>query len=329
MKTIPLAAACTIATLSLLLAAAPADAQALLDITFEGDDVAQHFDPLVNGALLGPVRGALTINSQVDRQTLKPVPVQPLGKYKLTVRAAANNSDTVETNDRIAEILERSGGRSFAACELEFLDADGKPTSFLLYGRVKIETQGLALVSGDFHDFVTVFYAPPAAASLRLVLESRKERLFLERLVLEQETEEGAVNGNPDFRYGEYNLAGWEPDPEGRLYKRPDGKTVLKCGLYGRSSFFPVDDSSRYSFLCHGVGYDTKDGKVTVSFYDEAGNELGNTHLFWGKDMATGAVKSGIQPPPGARLALLKASRVILEKVVVTQDDPAAGAPEE
>jgi hypothetical protein len=70
------------------------------------------------------------------------------------------------------------------------------------------------------------------------------------------------------------------------------------------------------------VGYDKKSGKVIVLFFDENGNELGNTHLFWDRDMQEGATKAGIRPIPGSKLAILKASLVILEKVMVTKDRP-------
>ncbi|WP_442511133.1 hypothetical protein SH528x_002799 [Novipirellula sp. SH528] len=320
MKLIPL-----LAGLCLLLSSASANAQTLLNIPFDNNDDLKHIvspDPGLSIGTAFEQQSCLIVASDVDAQALSPVEVHSLQKYKLTVRAAVDDTDTVETNDRLTEILAKNRGKSFAACELTFFDDGGKETTFLLYGKTRMETDSVPIVSRQLHDFVTVFYAPPNAKTLQLKLLPRKRKLWIDSIVLEQEKSEPTENCNPDFRYGTFNLSGWDPDSEGRLYARADGETVLKCGNQGRSSFFAVDDQSRYSFLCKGTGFSSNAGKVTVSFYDITGNELGYTHLFWDRDMQNGATKAGIQPLPGSKLAMLKASRIILEKVMVTKDDP-------
>ncbi|QDT07322.1 hypothetical protein K227x_57490 [Rubripirellula lacrimiformis] len=313
-----------LAGLWLLLAVTSANAQSLLDITFNQSRDVTQFEPLTDGVTWGTARdqSCLIVDAGVATQALKPIAVESPTKYKLTLRAAVDDSDTIETNDRIAEIMSKNGGRSFAECELDFFDSSGNKTTFLLYGSTAVDTSGIAIVSGEFRDCVFVFYAPPNADTLRLSLTPRKRTLYVQSLKLEPETTEGTVNCNPDFRYGQFNAGGWRPNSEGRLFKRPDNRTVMKCGSDSRSSFFPVDDESRYSFLCQGTGYGPISGKVIVTFYDEAGQELGYTHLFWDRDMQQGATKSGIQPIPGSKFAMLKPSRIILEKVMVTEDDP-------
>lgn len=308
----------------LLLATTSANAQSLLDITFDNDDSATHFEQTTDRVTLGTVhdRSCLIVDANVATQAFKPIDVKPLKKYKLTIRAAVDDTDTIETNDRIAEIASKNGGRSFAECELSFFDSSGDETTFLLYGTTPIDTSGINIVSREFRDYVFVFYSPPKADRLRLSLSPRKRPLFVESLQLGPEVTEGTVNCNPDFRYGEFNAGGWHPGSEGRLFLRPDNRTVMKCDRGSRSTFFAVDDESRYSFLCQGVGYESEDGKVVVTFYDEAGQDLGYTHLFWDKDMQDGATKAGIKPILGSKLAMLKPLGIILEKVMVTKDDP-------
>jgi hypothetical protein len=326
-----------LSALSLLLAAASVNAQTVVDISFDNDNYAKHFESTVDGVALGKSPGqqsCLIIDGEAEAQPLKPIKVQPLQKYKLTMRAAIDAVDTIETNDRLSEFSSVARGKSFAGCDLYFSDKDGVRVLFALYGKDrfagtrKIEAEGVDVVSRKRHDYVIVFYAPPMADALHIKLAPRKRNLLVEKMVLEVEDAEGTVNCNPDFRYGELNLSGWRPDTEGRLFRRPDNTTVLKCGTAATSSVFVVDDELRYSFLCKGIGYDKKSGKVIVLFFDENGNELGHTHLFWDRDMQEGATKAGIRPIPGSKLAILKASLVILEKVIVTKDQPSTNKKE-
>lgn len=288
-----------------LLTVATLKAEPLLDISYDNDGAQPDY---------------LDLDPKTGEHVMKSVPVTPLKKYKLSIVAAIDSDDTIERNDRIPEIIDANYGRSFARCKLEFFDKEGNEATFLLYGRSILRAKSIHFVSREMQNYVTVFYAPPHAETLRLTLLPKNRRLMIKKLVLEPETTEGTVNCNPDFRYGTLNLSGWNPDTEGRLYRRPDGTTVLKCGTQSGSSMFAVDDKARYSFFCKGEGYSSTDGKVTVSFYDIDGNELGYTHLFWDKDMKDGATKSEIQPLPGSKLAMLKASRIILHAVKVTKD---------
>jgi len=326
-----------ISTLSLLLTAASVNAQTV-DISFDNDDFAKHFESAVEGVTLGKSadkKNCLIIDGQFDALALKPIKVQPLKKYKLTMRAAIDAADTIEINDRLPEFATVSRGNSFAGCEFHFLDTEGKNVFFTLDGKDrfegtrKIKAQSINVVTRKHHDYVFVFYAPPMAETLHINLTPRKRRLLVEKLSLEVEDAEGTINCNPDFRYGDFNLSGWSPGPEGRLFRRPNGTTVLKCGSASTSSVFLVDDELRYSFLCKGVGYDKKSGKVIVLFFDENGTELGHTHLFWDRDMQEGATKAALKPIPKSKMAVLKGSLIVLEKVMVTQDSPSTDKKED
>jgi hypothetical protein len=313
---------CLALLLFLFLFTSSVEAQPLLNIRFDNDEFAGHFERVGNGVALDALpdrKRCLALDGAAGSLVLKPIQVKPLEKYKLTIRAAVDSKDTVESNDRIPEFSKKTYGKAFSGYELNFFDPEGQEVAFRLYKTVLIRTSG-EIISRNIHDYVTVFYAPPKADTLRLKLRPQKNKLLIEGVKLESENAEGTVNCNPDFRYGELNPSGWVPHPEGRLYRRPDGRTVLKSGPSAHCAFFSVDDQSRYSFYCKGIGYDAKAGKATVSFYDENGNSIGSTHLFWDKDMKDGATKESIKPPPGSVRAMVHVALVIFEEVRVTKD---------
>jgi hypothetical protein len=313
---------CSAWVLLLFLAASSVEAQPLLNIRFDNDEFAGYFERVGKGVALDALPDrtkCLAIDGAAGSLVLKPIQVKSLQKYKLTIRAAVDSKDTVETNDRIPEISIKTYGKAFSGYELNFFDAKGQEAAFRLYNTVLIRTSG-EIISNKVHDYIAVFYAPPKADTLRLKLRPQKNKLLIESVKLEIENAEGTINCNPDFRYGELNPSGWAPHPEGRLYRRPDGKTVLKSGPSAHGPFFSVDDRSRYSFYCKGTGYDAKAGKTTVSFYDEDGASIGSTHLFWDKDMKDGATKESIQPHPGSVQAMVHVALVILEEVRVSKD---------
>jgi hypothetical protein len=313
---------CLAWVLSLFLFASSVEAQPLLNIRFDNDDFAGHFERVGNGVALDALTDrkiCLAIDGAAGSLVLKPIEVRPLQKYKLTIRAAVDSKETVENNDRIPEISKKTYGKAYSGYELHFFDAKGQEAAFRLHRTVLIRNSG-EIISQKVHDYIAVFYSPPKADTLRLTLRPQKNKLLIEGVKLEIENAEGTINCNPDFRYGELNPSGWAPHPEGRLYRRPDGRTVLKSGPSAHCAFFSVDDQSRYSFYCKGTGYDAKAGKATVSFYDENGNSIGSTHLFWDKDMQEGATKESIKPPPGSAQAMVHVAIVILEEVRVTKD---------
>ncbi len=317
-------------TLAVLLATTSvANGQSILSLSFDNHDATTHLAPMADGVHLernSDQRSCLIIAGKVDSQSLKPIAIQPQQKYKLTLRAAIDAGDTIETNDRLNDISSVTRGSRFAGCEFYFTDENGENVSIELRGNdafagtKQIQVESIDVITQKMHDYVFVFQAPLTAQTLHINLLPRKRTLRVEKLLLESEDDEGTVNCNPDFRYGELNRSGWHPDTEGRLFRRPDGTVVLKCGTNATSSPFTVDDQSRYSFRCQGTGYNKTDGKVIVLFFDEHGKELSHTHLFWDRDMNEEVTKAAIKPIQGAKIAMLKASHIILEKVMVTKD---------
>jgi len=308
--------------LVLFLAASYAGAQPVVDIRFTNNDSARYLERTGNGVTGGVSpdgKKCLQIDGAVASLALKPIPLKPMQKYKLTIRAAVDSKDTIESNDRILELSRMGGGRSFSSYAVTFLDKEGKKTGLIVRGTTFVGNSGV-IISSKVNDFVHVFHSPPKVARMRLDLSPRKNKLFIESIKLEVEKDEGTINCNPDFRYGELNPSGWRPDYDGRLYRRPDGKTIMKSGYSASSPIFPVNDHSRYSVYCKGNSYEAKTGKTTLNFYDEKGGRKGSIHLFWADAMKDGGTKTGIMPPPGTFQAQVVVGHALFEELRVTKD---------
>ena len=307
--------------LFLFLTASRVCAQPIVDVRFTDNRSANCLERTgdgVTGGVSPDGKKCLQIDGAVDSLALKPIPLKPLQKYKLTIRAAVESRDTIENNDRILEFARKTDGRSFSSYAVSFLDKEGKKTGLILRGATFVDNSGV-IMSSKVNDFVHVFYSPPKVAKMRLELRPRKNKLFIESVKLEPENEEGTINCNPDFRYGELNPSGWRPDYDGRLYRRPDGKTILKSGYSASSPIFLVNDRSRYSFYCKGGSYEETRGKTTLDFYNEKGDKNGSIHLFWADAMKDGGIKTGVMPPPGTFQARVVVSHALFEELRVTK----------
>ncbi len=306
----------------LVLAASCAGAQPVVDIRFTDSNSARYLEQTGDGIAGGVSpdgKKCLQIDGTVASLALKPIPLKPMQKYKLTIRAAVDGKDTLESNDRILELSRMGGGRSFSSYATTFLDKEGKKTGLVLRGATFDDNSGV-IISSKVNDFVHVFYSPPKVAKMRLELRPRKNKLFIESVKLEPENEEGTINCNPDFRYGELNPSGWRPDYDGRLYHRSDGKTIMKSGYSASSPIFPVNDHSIYSFYCKGTSYEAKPGKTPLNFYDKKGVRQGSIHLFWADAMKDGGTKTGVMPPSGTFQAKVVVSQTLFEELRVTKD---------
>src|SRR5690606_16286601 len=120
------------------------------------------------------------------------------------------------------------------ACEIDFIDAAGEQVKSPGY------QPGGAILTAEWYTYTHVFDAPDGATAMRVRFLPRERTLRIDTIELALDDEDQAVNCNPDFRYGDLNYSGWRPARDGRLYTRPDGKTVLKTGYAGTSSHFPL-----------------------------------------------------------------------------------------
>ncbi len=258
--------------------------------------------------LIGPNIGYVKFNT---------VPLSPKTKYKLTLRAYTDRTDCVESNNTALEFARSSYGRTYPEYVINIFDKAGKPLNLMLYGKIPI-VYSAPIISRDAVDYVYVFYTPDAAAGMQLELRLNRNKLFIERFKLEKECSEGAINCNPDFRYGPLNPNGWHTQT--RFFQTPEGKTVAQCEYYNGSPFFLLDEHNRYSFYCKGIASGVGASSATVNFYNVKGIKIGTTHLFHGKDMKNGGKKSGLKLPPGTFQAQVVVTNTILSEWRVTKD---------
>lgn len=204
--------------------------------------------------------GQMILPEQIET---KLIPIEAGKKYKLQIVARVDDDFVVEENDRAhIHTLKSFRYRSTSTYGIAFLDAEGNAVKF--HGSVS----GFFL-SKTLQPYTFVFYAPAGAAALTVDFRSNQRKTFLSSLRLVEETEEKTVNPNPDFRYGELSYSGWQPNREGRLYTRPDGKTVLHVGYGGSSPYFPLNPAKKYRLTAIGEG-----GNMTLRYVNEEGKTL-------------------------------------------------------
>ena len=228
---------------------------------------------------------------------LSPVAVAPGRKCKLMFGGRVDGDFAVEQNDRAHILTLQSNGRLAAAYEILFYDAAGEPLRRSGFGGSGF------LLTGDWHDYINVFDVPPDAVTLSVRFEPRGRGVEIGSIRLGEENESGAINSNPDFRYGELNYCGWRPARDGRLYLRPDGQTVLNAGYGGMSPMFILKETSVYRMEAKGLG-----GRMSLTYYDDEGNRVASRHLL--RPTPEGA-SVDLQPPEGTA-----AGRVVMYGVV-------------
>lgn len=275
------------------------------EVDFSKDGVANLFDASAK-SLQKDSDGLVVLPSRVET---RPLPVEAGKKYRLEISAEVAGSFVVEANDR-AHILTLQSFRQRLAStyDVVFQDANGKGIPAL--GGDKATLQGFFLTQLR-KPYIAVFYAPENAASLKVRFESNGIPTRIASLQLAEETKEDTVNPNPDFRYGEWNYAGWRPQREGRLYTRPDGKTVLHTGYGGTSPVFPLQPENKYRISAVGEG-DT----INIEYFDKEGKSILRRFLL--RPTPKGA-ETELTPPPGTAMARFYIYGTILEELKVVE----------
>jgi len=230
----------------------------VLDVSQDGAD-----GVFVGNRMPEVVDGAVTLPATLETRTF---PVEAGKKYRLEILAEVEGPFVVEVNDRAHILtLQTHRQRTTSTYEVIFQDASGNaiPAAPVRGGSV-----GGFFLTNQRKPYCTVFYAPEGAVEAKVRFQANKTTTRVARLTLEEETGEETVNPNPDFRYGELNYCGWIPARDGRLYTRPDGKTVFNAGYGGYSPPFPLQEGKNYRIATAGVGrtinieYYSKDGKM-------------------------------------------------------------------
>ena len=289
-----------------------AGAARAIEINFPGDGVEALFDEATQ-ALPEKSDGLVFLPDKIETRSF---PVEAGKKYKLEITAKVGGDFVEELNER-AHILTRQSFRNrlSSTYEMVFLDTKGNEIPGL-GGTAPGHTpsqRGFFLTKRS-QSYISVFYPPAKALALKIRFYSNGRPTQISGLKLAVETEEGTVNPNPDFRYGELNYSGWQPQRDGRLLTRPDGKTVLNVGYGGSSPFFPLSPGTKYRVSAIGESPQGK-GTLNIQYYDHEGKSIRSGFLF--RPIPEG-VATELTPPPGTVLArVVMYGGVILEEFKV------------
>lgn len=286
------------------------------EVDFSHDGAEALFDDSAK-ALPEISEGLLTLPELVET---KAFPVEAGRKYKLKIDAEVLGDFVKEFNERAHILtLQSFKNRLTSTYEIIFLNAEEEEVPGL-GGTAPGHTPSSRgfFLSNRRHSYVSVFYPPEQAVGLKIRFQANDQATRIASLQLAEEVAEKTVNPNPDFRYGELNYAGWQPQRDGRLYTRPDGKTVLNVGYGGASPFFPLSPRNKYLVSSIGKSSGNK-GTVNIHYYDEAGEPILKSFLF--RPVPEG-VETELTPPPETAMArIVMYGGVILEEFKITREN--------
>lgn len=290
-----------------------AGAARAIEVDFSHDSVDVLFDDS-SKALLEISDGLVTLPAQIETRAFS---IETGKKYKLEITAKVAGDFVEELNERAHILTVQSfRNRLTSTYERVFLDANGEEIPGLGgTGPGAAASQRGFFLTQRQQPYVAAFYPPAKAVALKVRFLSESQTTQIARLELDEETDEGTVNPNPDFRYGQLNYSGWQPQRDGRLYTRPDGKTVLNVGYGGTSPFFPLSPETKYRVSAIGESAGGK-GTVSIQYFDQQGTSIRSSFLF---RPALQGVETELTPPPGTALArIVMYGGVILEEFKVT-----------
>ncbi len=252
---------------------------------------------LFEGAAVAPQGdGAISLPARLETRAF---PVEASKKYRLEITAKVDGPFVVEDNERAHILtLQTHLHRLTATYQVVFLDSKGM--------EIKGENLRGFFLSNQRRQYTFVFCTPENAASVRVCFESNGKAAQIASFKLVEEADEGTINPNPDFRYGELSYSGWQPTRNGRLYTRPDGKTVFEAGYGGASPLFPLNESKKYRVSAVGKG-----GSINIQYYDKEGKMFQGRFLM--RPAETGA-ETELTPPPGT-----KRGRIVMFKGVILE----------
>ncbi len=236
----------------------------------------------------------------------KDVPIDSSIKYVLTFRGRfEGEGESIEENPHLDVLTMPRGVPSiFATREIQFVDADNR----VLY------SVGGGLVFREWFEYRDIFYAPPAAKYVRLIIRTGRPEMVYEvdNIQLVPSPDEGAINCNPvPNKNGKYNYSGWQRLAVGaKMIELPDGRVAFdtKYGTTGAS--FPMTRPGKYTLTTisqeNGFNY-----AVVLNFLDAEGKKLGSING-WGNGKPYEAV-----PPPGTTQGSLLFYSNVIEEVRV------------
>lgn len=238
------------------------------------------------------------------------VPVDENTKYTLTFRGRFDGGEAVEENPHF-DVFTRYGSipAFVPQREFQFLDKDKR--------RVGGYSSGQPFRS--WTEYRDIFYPPPKAAFLRLVMRSGRpeQTVYVDDLKLEKTEDEGAINPNPVIgKYGKYNYSGWISLAEAaKIVEAEDGRIGFDSKYGSRSMTFPLPGPGTYTFSIKSEpnGYNYSAG---MHVFDENNKQIGGVSA-WGN----GRPYKIVVPPEARRASLMIYSSFVEEVRVNRVDD--------
>lgn len=277
--------------------------QPVYDCNFCLADAGAIISPQQGVTWTAPTNGAegfIAIAPAANDFSLPPKQLQPGKKYRLNIRARIDGECTVEKNDRAHINAIKSNARNESVYAAMIDDGTGNLQN----------AGGGFFLTDAWHDYAHVFYAPTNAKEVVIRFSPRKHATYISRVTLTPDTEDDTVNPNPDFRHGELNYCGWSPQRDGRLYTRPDGKTIFRSGYYGGSPKFPLQPGRKYQITGLGEG-----GSLVLNYYNDEGKKLGDRFLMHCSSNKEGVTE--VVPPEQTVSANVTVTGTILEYLKV------------
>jgi hypothetical protein len=297
-----------------VLMAAPASAQTPFGDGFDTAALKDYLEPSANaqGASVAPADGAEGKCLQLTHGAkggfrFRQVPIEGEKKYKLSFRAKLVGDDVIERNSRI-DVIQVAAGHLLPRCQVRFFDAGRKP----LPG-----TPGATMISGKWSPYVIVFYAPPSAVSMQVVLNLPGSDcdVLVDDMNLESAPDEGAINCNPDLRYGSHAYTGWANLATGAmLVELPGGRFAMDTAYGSSTETFPLREPGTYRLYAKGTvrgGFHT----VDLRLYNAGGELIKTRSLSASQD----GVSSDFVLPEGTASGSLLVYNHMLEEVRVTR----------
>jgi len=202
----------------------------------------------------------------------KPIHLTPLTKYKLEIVAKVEGMAAFEDNPRALEI----------ALDDRFTQYESTPNaSVRLYNsegesaKVGIYLPRMFFITKNLTRYVHIFYTSKDTDFAVITFQSPHAKLFLKSITVVPETEEGTINPNPDFRYGELSYNGWHPKGGGRIEAVEDGKFTFSSTGDTNSARFPLDANQNYTASVVKQG-----GRIDIHFMSEEDRRIDSRLLF-------------------------------------------------
>ena len=268
----------------LMFSASTAGAEIVSNYDFRKADTAKRVT-LPKGATWvapeGQNAGYVVLDPTIKQIDLPLEAVRPGVKYRVNIRARIDGDYVVELNDRahIESVIRRGRYES----NYRVMETQGETVS---------NRGGGFFLTKNWHTYVHVFYTSGVAETITVQFSPNNKKTYIERIAILADDEGGAINQNPDFRYGELNYCGWRPSRDGRLYDTPEGKTVYRSGYYASSPTFPLKALRAYRAIASGSS-----GALNINYYDSNGKSVGKRFLLRPSNKEPATVE--FTPPEG------------------------------